>query len=150
MTRQALSQGFLVVSRDGKPAFCCPETLIELHARIPTRHPGRASDPDGVFASAFARSPGNRTADVTKGWGRSTERYLDLKGKLSVTRSSPRTDGDRTSDASDDGMAIATPDTSPRCMNSTTATWKLPFGYPHTSRTTVLVQPWTMLQHSSF
>jgi len=70
-------------------------------------------------------------ADVTKGWARSTERYSGLKGKLSVTRSSPRTDGHRTSDASDAGMAIATPDTSPHCMNSTAATWKLPVGCPH-------------------
>jgi len=57
-----------------------------------------------------------------------TVAYLD---QLSVTRSRPSTDGHRTSDASDAGMAIATPDTNPHCMNSMAATWKLSFAYRH-------------------
>lgn len=103
-------------------SFCAPDLPRDIQA---ARAPPMVRLLPRSLAAQGTERPGSRTRRA-----RSTETYPGLKGKPSVTRSRP-TDGRRTSDPNDAGMAIATPDRSPYCMNSTVATWKLPFGYHH-------------------
>jgi len=112
--------------RTKAPSVRCPyATRIALSFRsglIPRHVSGHHWNRLAIFGVVHAHG------SHRQGGTHRTVAYLD---QLSVTRSRPSTDGHRTSDASDAGMAIATPDTNPHCMNSMAATWKLSFAYRH-------------------